>query len=222
MHYIHPRCSCLKAAWQFAVVTTRLIADTTGPDSDVTPRVLRALHTSRTRYNIHLLLAGPMTVTTGPDDHMDYLSFRCARQRKSQSAPHCTITWTVFYFDVQGKDSLEVPRNVAVMQSFGLNRAVMLLKGSKSKQVEPWMQQLTGPDGSMLHGAGSSRSEEWWKGLANVLMGQGLLASQTKSVRRSRTICCSHLIFRCIGCICWVSINKQLFPNATCSLVASL
>jgi hypothetical protein len=58
----------------------------------------------------------------------------------------------------------------------------MLLKGSKSKQVDGWMQELTGPDGSKLHGAGSNRSEEWWKGLGNVLMGQGLLASKAKSV----------------------------------------
>ena len=70
-----------------------------------------------------------------------------------------------------------------LLQSFGLSRAVMVLKGSKSKQVEPWMQELTGPDGAKLHGAGSNRSDEWWKGLGNVLMGQGLLASKTKSVR---------------------------------------
>lgn len=60
----------------------------------------------------------------------------------------------------------------------------MLLKGSKAKQVEPWMQELTGPDGSKLHGAGSARSEDWWKGLGNVLMGQGYLASKTKAVSR--------------------------------------
>lgn len=58
----------------------------------------------------------------------------------------------------------------------------MLLKGSKSKQVDSWMQELTGADGSKLHGVGSNRSEEWWKGLGNVLMGQGLLASKAKSV----------------------------------------
>ena len=67
-------------------------------------------------------------------------------------------------------------------QCFGLNRSVALLKGSKSKQVEPWMQELTGPDGSKLHGAGSKRSEEWWKGLGNVLMGQGYLASNARKV----------------------------------------
>jgi hypothetical protein len=70
----------------------------------------------------------------------------------------------------------------SLQSSFGLSRAVMLLKGSRSKQVEGWMQELTGPDGSKLHGAGSNRSEEWWKGLGNVLMGQGLLASKAKSV----------------------------------------
>lgn len=72
-----------------------------------------------------------------------------------------------------------------LLQSFGLNRAVMLLKGSKSKQVDPWMQELVGPDGAKLHGAGSNRSEDWWKGLGNVLMGQGYLASKTKAVRRA-------------------------------------
>lgn len=71
------------------------------------------------------------------------------------------------------------------VQSFGLSRAVMLLKGSKSKQVEQWMQDLTALEGQKLHGAGSNRSEDWWKGLGNVLMGQGLLASKSKSVRRA-------------------------------------
>jgi hypothetical protein len=68
------------------------------------------------------------------------------------------------------------------VQCFGLNRAVSLLRGSKAKGVEPWMQQLTGPDGLLLHGAGSSRSEEWWKGLAGVLLGQGYISSQSKTV----------------------------------------
>lgn len=72
-----------------------------------------------------------------------------------------------------------------LLQSFGLNRAVMLLKGSKSKQVDPWMQELVGPDGVKLHGAGSNRSEDWWKGLGNVLVGQGYLASKTKAVRQA-------------------------------------
>jgi hypothetical protein len=61
----------------------------------------------------------------------------------------------------------------------------MLLKGSKSKQVEQWMQDLTALEGQKLHGAGSNRSEDWWKGLGNMLMGQGLLASKSKSVRRA-------------------------------------
>jgi hypothetical protein len=47
-----------------------------------------------------------------------------------------------------------------------------VLRGSKAKSVDPWMQALTGPDGRALHGAGSGRSDEWWKGLAGVLMGQ--------------------------------------------------
>lgn len=66
----------------------------------------------------------------------------------------------------------------------------MLLKGSKSKQVEQWMQELTGPDGAKLHGAGSNRSEDWWKGLGNVLLGHGLLASKSKSVRRGSSWGC--------------------------------
>lgn len=44
------------------------------------------------------------------------------------------------------------------------------------------MQELMGPDGAKLHGSGSNRSEEWWKGLGNVLMGQGLLSTKAKSV----------------------------------------
>lgn len=57
-----------------------------------------------------------------------------------------------------------------------------VLRGSKAKSIDAWMQQLAGPDGQLLHGAGSGRSDEWWKGLANVLMGQGLLASQARTV----------------------------------------
>jgi hypothetical protein len=34
----------------------------------------------------------------------------------------------------------------------------------------------------MLYGAGSNRSEDWWKGLGNVLLGEGFLASQSKTV----------------------------------------
>eukprot|EP00775_Hariotina_reticulata_P009775 gene9775-9932_t len=52
---------------------------------------------------------------------------------------------------------------------------------SKAKGVEHWMQQLPGPGGTLLHGAGSSRSEEWWKGLAGVLLGQGYIQSQSKT-----------------------------------------
>jgi hypothetical protein len=69
-----------------------------------------------------------------------------------------------------------------MQNAYGLTRSAMLLKGSKSKQLDPWMTALPGPGGSPLYGAGANRSEDWWKGLGNVLMGQGLLASKAKSV----------------------------------------
>lgn len=65
---------------------------------------------------------------------------------------------------------------------FGTARAVSVLRGSKAKSIEPWMQDIKDQHGNPLHGAGSSRSDDWWKGLAGVLMGQGYLQSQHKSV----------------------------------------
>eukprot|EP00878_Enallax_costatus_P042925 GHUV01050445.1.p1 GENE.GHUV01050445.1~~GHUV01050445.1.p1 ORF type:complete len:136 (+),score=51.02 GHUV01050445.1:313-720(+) len=43
------------------------------------------------------------------------------------------------------------------------------------------MMELRDHSGNPLHGAGSTRSDDWWKGLAGVLMGQGYLQSQHKS-----------------------------------------
>lgn len=68
---------------------------------------------------------------------------------------------------------------------FGTARAVSVLRGSKAKSVEPWMIEIRDASGNPLHGAGSSRSDDWWKGLAGVLMGQGHLQSQHKSVSLS-------------------------------------
>jgi hypothetical protein len=44
------------------------------------------------------------------------------------------------------------------------------------------MKEAKAADGSALYGAGSNRSEDWWKGLSNVLLGEGYLASQSKTV----------------------------------------
>lgn len=80
---------------------------------------------------------------------------------------------------------------------FGTARAVSILRGSKAKNVESWMMELRDAGGKLLHGAGSSRSDDWWKGLAGVLMGQGHLQSQHKSVSDILPVAvCCHWMYR--------------------------
>jgi hypothetical protein len=67
-----------------------------------------------------------------------------------------------------------------------MNKSVAVLRGSKAKSVDDWMKEAKAADGSALYGAGCSRSEDWWKGLGNVLLGEGFLASQSKMVGDSR------------------------------------
>lgn len=70
-----------------------------------------------------------------------------------------------------------------------MNKAIAVLRGSKAKSLEAWMIEAKAADGTALHGAGNSRSEDWWKGFANVLLGQGLLASQSKTVSGTAAHC---------------------------------
>jgi superfamily II DNA helicase RecQ len=63
---------------------------------------------------------------------------------------------------------------------FGLGRPVGLLRGSNAKDIQPWMRELQGPLGGALHGAGTKRSEGWWKGLAGLLQAQDLIKSVFK------------------------------------------
>ncbi|WIA16435.1 hypothetical protein OEZ85_013122 [Tetradesmus obliquus] len=74
---------------------------------------------------------------------------------------------------------------VKAMKHYGLNKSVAVLRGSKAKGVEQWMREAAAADGSALYGAGSSRSEDWWKGLGAVLLGEGFLASQSKTNNHS-------------------------------------
>jgi superfamily II DNA helicase RecQ len=63
---------------------------------------------------------------------------------------------------------------------FGLGRPVSLLRGSNAKDIQPWMRELQSPLGGVLHGAGTKRSEGWWKGLAGLLQAQDLIKSVFK------------------------------------------
>jgi hypothetical protein len=71
---------------------------------------------------------------------------------------------------------------VVAPQHYGMNKSVAVLRGSKAKSVDDWMKEAKAADGSALYGAGSNRGEDWWKGLGNVLLGEGYLASQSKTV----------------------------------------
>ncbi|KXZ49836.1 hypothetical protein GPECTOR_19g287 [Gonium pectorale] len=64
---------------------------------------------------------------------------------------------------------------------FGLNRYVQLLRGSKTKDLAPWMLEATHAiSGEKLHGAGTSRSDSWWKGLGGLLAAEGLVQYYSK------------------------------------------
>lgn len=73
---------------------------------------------------------------------------------------------------------------------YGTARAVSVLRGSKAKNIERWMMELQDHHDNPLHGAGSNRSDDWWKGLAGVLMGEGYLQTLHKSVSHFDT--CSY------------------------------
>jgi ATP-dependent DNA helicase RecQ len=79
----------------------------------------------------------------------------------------------------------EVGQLLAVLAAlggyFGLGKALLVLRGSKSKDMKPQWLALRGPDGAPLHGCGASKSEEWWKGVAEVAMAQGLAAMETRA-----------------------------------------
>ncbi|GIM10839.1 hypothetical protein Vretimale_14456 [Volvox reticuliferus] len=59
---------------------------------------------------------------------------------------------------------------------YGMARSVHLLRGSRCKDLQPWMLEAThAVTGERLHGAGSGRSESWWKGFGGLLNAEGLL-----------------------------------------------
>jgi hypothetical protein len=86
-----------------------------------------------------------------------------------------------------------------------MNKSVAVLRGSRAKSVEEWMKEAKAADGSALYGTGSSRSEDWWKGLGNVLLGEGLLASQSKTVGHSGAVC-SNCFTMHVFCMLWCSV----------------
>ena len=51
---------------------------------------------------------------------------------------------------------------------FGATKYVLVLRGSKNKELAPWMREVRGGAGGqqqLLYGAGQHKSEAWWKGL---------------------------------------------------------
>lgn len=82
-----------------------------------------------------------------------------------------------------GAEARLVLAAVQRLREMGLGTAVQLLRGSNSKKMKPWMLEATAGDGTRLHGAASryGKSEAWWRALAGMLVGRGLIASHTKA-----------------------------------------
>jgi hypothetical protein len=69
-------------------------------------------------------------------------------------------------------------------QAYGVTRVTQLLRGSRNKDIAPWMLTKTAPDGStVLHGALKSRSDGWLKGLHGLLVGKGFIELKSMQVR---------------------------------------
>lgn len=69
--------------------------------------------------------------------------------------------------------------------AYGLGKPVSLLRGSKGRDMQPWMLEKPvpwGPPGTRLHGAGTHKSVDWWKALAGGLQHAGLLREETRSL----------------------------------------
>ncbi|KAG2452664.1 hypothetical protein HYH02_002897 [Chlamydomonas schloesseri] len=80
--------------------------------------------------------------------------------------------------DIGNEARLLMSAVAGLRNKFGLNRSVQLLRGSRSKDLQPWMLEAAVhvTTGAKLHGAGAERSEAWWKGLGGLLAAEGLLA----------------------------------------------
>ncbi|KAG2446096.1 hypothetical protein HXX76_000696 [Chlamydomonas incerta] len=80
--------------------------------------------------------------------------------------------------DIANEARLLLSAVAGLRNKFGLNRSVQLLRGSRSKDLQPWMidAAVHVATGAKLHGAGTERSESWWKGLGGLLAAEGLLA----------------------------------------------
>ncbi|GFR52323.1 hypothetical protein Agub_g14861, partial [Astrephomene gubernaculifera] len=78
--------------------------------------------------------------------------------------------------DIGDEARLMLSAVAGLHNKYGMSRAVQLLRGSRSKELAPWMLEATHlVTGAKLHGSGSSRSDGWWKGLGGLLAAEGLL-----------------------------------------------
>ncbi|GAB4814000.1 hypothetical protein N2152v2_001046 [Parachlorella kessleri] len=74
----------------------------------------------------------------------------------------------------------------ARLKGYGLGKSISILRGSRAKDLAPWMLEVKGPDGLPLHGAGKNHSEAWWKALAGLLMERGMLRYETRAATPGR------------------------------------
>lgn len=70
---------------------------------------------------------------------------------------------------------------------FGLAKALLILRGSRSKDVRDQWKTWRLRDGTVLWGAGTHKGDEWWKGMSDILMSQGLAAMETRSSNMGRS-----------------------------------
>ena len=67
--------------------------------------------------------------------------------------------------------------------AYGLSKPVGLLRGSRGRELAPWMLEKVVPaTGAQLHGAGSHRSADWWQALAGMCQVAGLLREETRAM----------------------------------------
>jgi ATP-dependent DNA helicase RecQ len=65
--------------------------------------------------------------------------------------------------------------------NFGVKKAMLLLRGSNSKEIKEYWKQWVLPDGrTRLFGGGAGKTEAWWSGLVHILLTYGLVALESR------------------------------------------
>ena len=87
--------------------------------------------------------------------------------------------------DYGGDARLLMAAVAALGGTYGLGKPVSLLRGSRGRDLTPWMLEKPvpwGPPGARLHGAGTYKSVDWWKALAGGLQHAGFLREETRAM----------------------------------------